>query len=231
MKTPSLILGCAFLAISTLFAVERPWDPAEKWEGAIAAFEKEDAENPPADHPIVFTGSSSVRLWDLEAGWPGVNAINRGFGGSTIYDTIHFFDRTVAPYEPKAIVIYAGDNDVAKELSVDQVVADYKKLASMVKKQLPDTPLIYVAIKPSVKRWDMWPSMKAVNDRIAEICAKEKNTHLFFADIAAPMLKDTEDAPPPADLFVKDGLHLSPKGYAMWEEVVTEQLKAAGALK
>ncbi len=214
----------------TLLAVERPWDSQEKWAKTISSFEAADQEAPPQDHPILFVGSSSIRMWELETSWPGLNAINRGFGGSTIYDSITFFDRIIEPYEPRAIVIYAGDNDVAKGLSVDEVVADYLTLSGMVDARLPNTPLIYIAIKPSLKRWEMWPEMKAVNDRIAAICAEDPNDTLYFADIAAPML-DTADGTPNPDLFLQDGLHLNPEGYRVWKGVIDPLLIQSGAKK
>lgn len=218
-----------FFSLS-LLAVERPWNSQEKWAATIASFEAADQKNPPQDHPILFVGSSSIRMWELDTSWPDLNAINRGFGGSTIYDSITFFDRIIEPYEPKAIVVYAGDNDVAKGLSVDEVVADYLTLSGMVDARLPNTPLIYIAIKPSLKRWEMWPDMKAVNDRIAAICAEDPNDTLYFADIAAPML-DTADGAPNPGLFLKDGLHLNPEGYKVWKGVVDPLLIQAGAKK
>ena len=79
--------------------------------------------------------------------------INNGFGGSTLPDSIHFFERLVPPYKPRAIVVYAGDNDIGKGRSAGQVTADFKTLAGLAKESLPGVPLVYIAIKPSIKRW------------------------------------------------------------------------------
>ncbi len=216
-----LFLG---LISSVLAQNDQPSDPEKKWGAAIAGFEQQDRQKAPPKDAILFVGSSSIRMWELEDSWPDRVTINRGFGGSTLADSIHFFDRIIAPYWPKAIAVYAGDNDVAKGLSADEVLADYQTLAGMVEEKLPGTPLIFVAIKPSLKRWDMWPTMDAANQKIAAFSATKK--YLYYADIAKPMLANPEGKPG-EDWFLADLLHLSVNGYKEWQKVVETQLVAA----
>ena len=63
---------------------------------------------------IVFTGSSSVRLW-RDAGLlsKGSPIINTGFGGSTAFGLNHYLEDLVLRYDPKQVFIYEGDNDIA----------------------------------------------------------------------------------------------------------------------
>lgn len=210
----SLILLSIFaLATCQLFAQ----DPDEKWGETIAKFEAADKKDPPPKNAILFAGSSSIRLWDLEEAWPDRVTINRGFGGSTTADLVHFFERIVAPYQPKAILVYEGDNDVSKGLSADEVFADFQKLFAKIDEQLPGVPLIFIAIKPSIKRWDMWPVMNDANRQIAKFC--ESREDLFFADIGKPML-ETENGEPNPAFFKDDGLHVNEAGYAAWKAVI-----------
>ncbi len=226
---PLSVLLFAGAALASLFSSACASDPViseariAKWEPSIAAFEKKDAESPPAEHPVVFVGSSSIRMWDLKATHPDLNAINRGFGGSIIADSLYFADRIILPYEPKAIVLYAGDNDIAAEMTPEEVAADFKKLSKLIETKLPGTPLLYIAIKPSVKRWDMWPDMKAANDLIAAYCAETADR--YFVDIAPVMLG--ADGKPKAELFKSDGLHMVPEGYAAWKTVLDPILQKA----
>jgi len=210
-RLPSiLILFFATLALSTTHAQDR----FAKWEKSITAFEKKDKTNPPPENAVLFVGSSSIRMWDLDKFFPKIKTINRGFGGSTIADSIHFFDRIIKPYRPEAVVVYAGDNDMAKGLSPKEVLKDFKTLSGKITASLPDTPLIYVAIKPSIKRKSLWPEMKQANDLIAAYCAQ--TDHLYFADITKPMLKQNLSP----ELFKNDGLHLTDKGYELWKSVL-----------
>ncbi len=218
----------AFALWSPLWATERPWDPYAKWERTIANFERLDQIQRLSEPPLLFVGSSSIRMWNLHPAWPQMATLNRGFGGSTIHDVTYFTDRVVEPYKPLAVVLYAGDNDVSKGLSVAEVVADYQVLSQRLEARLPGTPLIFVAIKPSLKRWDLWPVMEAVNDEIATLCAQDTSGTRLFADIASPMLN--ADGKPDPSLFVEDGLHLNREGYRIWEAVLARCLKKAGLL-
>lgn len=232
MKPPFRPLpALAALAAALLPAPAAAADPApagpERWEKDIAAFEAEGAAQPVAPGALVFVGSSSIRLWDLKASWPGVRAVNRGFGGSLLSDTVHYYERLVAPLRPRAVVVYAGDNDFARGRSSTEVVAAFEALAAKRRASTPGAPLVFVAVKPSVKRWNLWPSMKAANEAIAVLCARDPKLH--FADVAAPMLDGAEGAPDAA-WFQSDGLHLSPAGYERWTEVVSAVLREAEAL-
>ncbi|MEM7603270.1 MAG: hypothetical protein AAF357_17895, partial [Verrucomicrobiota bacterium] len=121
----------------------------EKWEASIAAFEARDKEIPPEKGSLLFVGSSSIRMWDLKASWPEIAVINNGFGGSTLADSIHFFDRLFPAYEPSAIILYAGDNDIKKGLNAMETSDDFESLASSITTTFPNIPVIFIAIKPS----------------------------------------------------------------------------------
>ena len=192
-----------------------------RWKTAIAAFEKADRERPPAKNAVLFIGSSSIRLWDLKKSFPDLPTINRGFGGSRIADSTHFADRIVIPYRPRAIVLYAGDNDIAGGKSPEQVFADYRDFVVKVRGALPDVPIVFVAIKPSLRRWALYGRMRKTNDLIREFVDKDATQR--FLDVATPMLG--ADGQPRKELFRDDGLHLNAAGYTLWTGLLTPLLK------
>src|SRR4026208_83224 len=54
-------------------------------EADIHAFEAEDMAAPPPKGGIIFTGSSSIRMWtSLKEDFPGLPVLNRGFGGPVV---------------------------------------------------------------------------------------------------------------------------------------------------
>lgn len=199
----------------------------ERWKGSMSEFETRDKATPPQANTLLFVGSSSIRMWDLNTSWPETPAINNGFGGSTLADSIHYFDQLFKPYDPSAIILYAGDNDISNGLTPKEVVADFKTLAGKIKTQFPETPVIFIAIKPSQKRANLWPQMKEANDAIATVCQKDSDLH--FADIARPMLK--KGSPPPKEWFLDDGLHLSTMGYKRWTAIINRILAKANEVK
>jgi lysophospholipase L1-like esterase len=214
----------AIVLASALAASAQPAkdaDRAAKWDKDVAAIEKRQSENPPAKGGIVFAGSSSIRLWDLSKSFPGWDATNSGFGGSEVRDSTLFADRLILKHEPRAIVFYAGDNDVANNRTPDQVRDDFKAFVAAVHKALPKTRIHFIAIKPSVARWKRYETIRKANSLVKEFTATDDR--LGFIDIAPLMLGS--DGQPRPELFVKDGLHLSAKGYELWTETVKKAAK------
>lgn len=196
-------------------------DPKEPpWEAAMRAFEKQDAQSPPPRHANVFIGSSSTRLWKLAESFPQHRCVNRGFGGSEMSDAARYVQRIVLPLQPKVIVLYSGDNDLAKNKSPDDVLAAYRDFARQVREHSTETKLVVVALKPSPKRFSLADKFRATN-RLLEAAVKE-DPRAVFVDIWSPMLG--EEGFPRPELFAADQLHLSPAGYRLWSQLVEPHL-------
>jgi lysophospholipase L1-like esterase len=197
-------------------------DP-NRFKKEIENFIHWDKKNSFPSNSILFIGSSSIKMWSTAECFPGLPVINRGFGGAHISDINYFYDTIVKKYKPMVIVFYAGDNDIAAEKGVSRVFEDFSEFTSRLEKDMPDTPLLYLTIKPSIARWEYWDEMNEVNMRIKECYAENK--FLIFVDTASLMLG--EDGSPKKDLFLDDGLHLNEAGYSLWMSVVKSHLQKA----
>ncbi|NQV25382.1 MAG: hypothetical protein HQ518_13555 [Rhodopirellula sp.] len=193
----------------------------EKWEASIQKFERQDKETSPPQGANLFVGSSSIRLWKIDKSFPDFKTINRGFGGSEIADSIHFADRIILKYRPAVVLLYAGDNDISHGKSAETVAADFQKFVAVVRKDLPDAVIAFIAIKPSIKRWSLVAEIQQANEAVAAICNKDEK--LTYVDIFQPMLG--QDGKPRPELFLKDGLHLNEEGYRVWASIVRPLLK------
>lgn len=195
--------------------------PLTYWDDFIAGYEASDRENPPALGSVVLTGSSSVLFWSSSASdLAPLPTLNRGFGGSVLVEATHYADRIVLPYEPSAIVLYSGDNDIGSGGSADCVLRDFEAFAEKIHASAPDTPIYILAIKPSILRRALWPEMARANEFLA--AKAETDERLTFVDVASPMLD--EDGEPRAELFVADGLHMNADGYELWTSILKPQL-------
>jgi lysophospholipase L1-like esterase len=199
----------------------RAVDPFAKWEKSIAVIEKRLQANPPAPGAVFFAGSSSIVLWDLKKWFPDRGYVNVGFGGSVIRDSTHFAPRILIPHKPGTIVFYAGDNDIAQNRSPEQVLDDFKSFVAAVRARNPSCRVLYIPVKPSLARWKHYETQSKANGLIRDFCAK--GNHLDFVDIVPLML--APDGTPDPELFVKDGLHLSEKGYEIWTAAVKTALE------
>jgi lysophospholipase L1-like esterase len=195
--------------------------PADRWEAAIARFEALDKQKPPPKDGILFVGSSSIVGWNVEKSFPGLPVINRGFGGSQIADSVRYADRIVLPHQPKIVVFYAGDNDLASGKNPQQLLADYRAFVKKIHDALPKTRIVYIAVKPSIARWKLVEKVREANALIR--AAAEKDPRLVFIDVDKPMIG--ADGKPRGELFKPDGLHLNADGYKLWNELVGPHLK------
>ncbi len=191
-----------------------------KWEPQIKKFEEEDAVMPPPQGAVLFVGSSSIKLWKQAESFPSVPTINRGFGGSQLADSVHYAQRVVTKHKPRVVVLYAGDNDLGSGKSPEQVAADFAAFITKIRSDLPQTRIVYIGIKPSLQRWKLIEKVRDANRRIREIAAKHER--VVFVDVEKPML-NSEGTPRP-ELFVKDGLHMTPAGYEVWTSLVAPHL-------
>jgi len=208
-------------AVTPLYSFDGAWQaqsaaaPIDKWAKEMAAFEAQDATEP-AIGGIVFVGSSSIRLWDLKHSFPGVPALNRGFGGSEIPDSVNNVDLLVIRHKPATVIFYAGDNDIANGRTPEQILADYKAFVSKVQAALPATRIAFIGIKPSIQRWALVDKVRAANALVRDYAGTDER--LGFIDVDGPMLG--WDEKPRKDLFIADGLHMTPKGYEIWTALV-----------
>lgn len=195
----------------------------KEWEKEIGAFLEIDKKQSPPANAILFTGSSTVRMWtSLRDDFPQFNVINRGFGGSRLDDLVFFAPQIVLPYKPKKIVVYSGENDIEAKEPAENALSDFKAFIAFRDKNLPKTPIIYISMKPSILRWNLWPEMNRGNELIKAEIARHKNVR--YVDIAKKML-GPDGGKPPSDIFVADGLHLNAKGYAIIREALLPFLK------
>ena len=183
---------------------------------SIDLFELWDKKNSHEFNGIVFVGSSSIRKWHTSKYFTEFPIINRGFGGSQISDVNYFIKETVLKYNPKVVVLYAGDNDINYGKNPKNVLEDFIYFSEIIHSNLPKTKIIFISIKPSPSRWGLWNVMKQTNFLIHDYI--KKKSYLYYVDTATPMLN--LKGYPDRVFFVSDSLHLSEKGYDLWSKIL-----------
>lgn len=194
-----------------------PLAPDDRWAKEMQAFAAEDAAQPPPERPIVFTGSSSIRLWkDLATDYPGMRVMNRGFGGSRVSDLGRHFERVILQYRPRQVVIYSGTNDVNGGVPVDEVVADIRAVVDRIHRELPDARVLFLSLALNPARWAKRDLMLETNAKVRAYLEQDPRNH--FLDVNPVMLGP--DGLPKPDIFVADRLHMNRKGYELWVPLV-----------
>ena len=218
MKNKIAITCCIFLLSFVLAKAQAPF------YNDIQQFKKQDSTHFPAKQQILFVGSSSFTKWtDIQDYFPSYPIINRGFGGSSLTDVIHYADDIIYPYQPKQIVVYCGENDLAGEdttVTSNIVFGRFKQLFVSIRQHLPKVSIAYVSMKPSPSRQHLLPKMEAANALVKKYLSKQNNT--AYIDVFHKMFN--KDGTIINDIFIADNLHMNAKGYAIWQKIIAPYL-------
>ena len=187
--------------------------PPIGWEEVIRGFEEFDRANPPPPNPLLLTGSSSIGFWpEPKRDFAPLPVVQRGFGGSCMFELLHYVPRIVLPYRPSQIIVYSGDNDIASGRTPAQIADDFTAIVEQIRAVLPATRLFLISIKPSPSRANLWDGMRKANRLLSDRCAAMKG--VTFVDIWGDMLNP--DGSGRTELYTGDLLHMNAEGYALW---------------
>ncbi len=204
-----LLVACFFSPCGA--ETKRP-DPA-RFAKEIAKFDSDDAASPPGKGGIVFTGSSSVRKWDLKQAFPDLPVLNRGFGGSVSNDLVAYAEQAVLRYEPKILVVYTGGNDIHAKLTPEEVLSDYTKFLSLAHEKLPKTRILVHAVRTGPVRITELETAEKFNALLKAWCADKPCIRWF--EVPKTLVKEG-NAPLDEKLYLADRLHLNEEGYKLW---------------
>ena len=218
-----------------------------QYTGDRDRYRAQDALNPMPQNAVLFVGSSSIRLWEgLSQEFPDYNIIQRGFGGSTIGDLQNFAGsngtstavnalakNVVQFYNPRAVVVWSGTNDVRPGQSGAYVASGFQNFVSLVTAQLPNTHIFYLGItKNPHYLGDSAANQRRIdaNTLIQAFVANSGNPNLHYIDLPA-IFESLSNSTTPAmwDYYV-DSLHTNKAGYALWTTKIRADLAAAGIL-
>ncbi|MCB0717092.1 MAG: hypothetical protein KDD65_01520 [Bacteroidetes bacterium] len=189
------------------------------FEDEIRAFEAADAQKEQPKGAILFVGSSSIRLWtSLADDMAPIPIIRRGFGGAALSDCIRNVDRIVTPYDPRAIFVFCGTNDIVGDnpKSAEEVLALYKEFVDTVRESLPTTPIYFISISPTKSRWQHVAIVRKANELVKDY--SDSSDLLHYIDAASALVSSSGE--PRDELFREDQLHLSAEGYSVWTSII-----------
>jgi lysophospholipase L1-like esterase len=199
-----------------------------EFESVMTHFSESDQKLNDSIPRIVFTGSSSIRMWDSLAvdmdTFPH-QVINRGFGGSILPEVNYYFDKIISPHQAKVVVLYCGENDIVDGYMADEVMNSFRTFLRLLLNKSPGTQVLYLSMKPSPSRWSLWPEFEKANRLIATFIKRLDNPNIRYLDIGTVMLDEQKNYPRP-ELFLEDSLHMQRLGYEIWRDLVVPELES-----
>lgn len=196
-------------------------DP-NRFKSQVEELVQKEHQFEPGKKLVLFTGSSSVRMWkDVAEYFPEYNVMNNGFGGSHFSDLIYYYEELILKYKPDYLFIYEGDNDIAGDKKPGKILKEAKLLVDRIQQDLPETKAVLISPKPSVARWHLRKNYQKLNRKLERLANKTDN--LEYADVWNAMLD--ENGQVFTDVFLDDNLHMNKKGYDIWGKVIEEFLE------
>jgi len=158
-------IGIILILVIVYFQILSAQDPA-RFKKEIDSLKQLVVERKPDTKLILFTGSSSIRMWNnIQEYFLNKVIINTGFGGSHMSDLLFYLNDIVIKYQPDQIFIYEGDNDVADGKKPVGIMKDTKMVVHQLNKVLPSVPIVLISSKPSLARWELRQTYTKLNDR------------------------------------------------------------------
>jgi lysophospholipase L1-like esterase len=183
------------------------------FDDEVRELERRTAHRFGSDRLVLFYGSSTFTLWDgLEQRFPGFNVVNHAFGGSHLADCVHFFDRLVAPVRPRAIILYAGDNDLDFDARPEDLRDRLDAFMTRKRQTLGDVPVTYVSIKISPARFHIMFKISYSNYILQQYVCRQPDMH--YLDITRRMT--SRGRLELMKYYSEDPLHMNRAGYRLW---------------
>lgn len=202
--------------------------PIHRFEDQIQAYERLPVET----GKVLLYGSSFFAFWGYERAkqqWLAegkLQVVNHGFGGATVEELLYYYHRLVLPYQPSAVVLRTGHNDVW-ECSAQEAMFLTQRLIDWLKNDFPGIPV--VALKafdhPSGLEKNRI-SLHRYNDMLD--AAAEKDPQLYTVDLNPFFYQSSADwgtGQNFRDVFREDGLHLTDGGYEEMAAYLAPKIK------
>jgi lysophospholipase L1-like esterase len=197
-----------------------------EFESSMAHFNQLDQKLNDSIPRIVFTGSSSIRMWDslaMDMDTFPHQVLNRGFGGSILSEVNYYFDDLIPHHQAEVVVLYCGENDIVDGYRAEEVMDSFRTFLRLLFDKSPATQVLYLSMKPSPSRWELWPEFEKANKLIAAFIKRLDNPNIRYLDIGTALLNEQQTYPRP-ELFKEDSLHMQRSGYVIWRDIVVSEL-------
>jgi len=166
----------------------------------------------------VMLGSSTIRKFDADRLLTCGQWENRGIGTAGIPNILNYLKLTRKSRSPKWVLVYGGDNDVARDGATDSETNKmYAELNDTLLSLYPETTLLLLEIKPSPKRAVHHSTYENINTKLAEFA--EENDQIKYVSIGWDNIVNKQGQ----DVFQTDGVHLNELGNQIMANGINEQ--------
>jgi beta-glucosidase len=179
------------------------------------------------DAELIFIGDSITQRWEWPNGGAAVwqtyyaprNALNLGFGGDRTQNVLWRLQHgNIDGLRPKVAVLMIGTNN-ARHNTPQQTADGIIAICKILRKQLPSTKILLLAIFPRGQMPDELRQKNALASELASKIADDKMIH--YLDIGSAFLQPDGSI---SDKTMFGYIHPTPAGYQLWAEAMEPKL-------
>jgi lysophospholipase L1-like esterase len=172
------------------------------------------------DCALWFVGSSSIHRWtSLGRDMAPWATENRGIDGAMLTHILpRFANIKRSEGQPRALVFYVGENDIANGVPVRTVMRQMAALFDLRDRLLPNVPVLLLSAKPSPGRAAFLGEQRLFNAAAQNFLPHMRSA--YYGDITTPLIVDGKLG----DNYEPDGVHMNGQGYRIWADVVRTRL-------
>ncbi len=172
------------------------------------------------DISVVFLGDSITQGWNdtgkaiWDKNYAPLGAVNYGVGGDTTRQVLwRIQNGEVDNIKPKLVVLKIGTNNLYNDYNAgsdEEIAAGIGAIVGLLRQKLPDTKILLLGLLPRENTYFTGRTMHI--NKLIEPLADGKT--IRFLDMTKQF--QTEPGKVKTELYNRDQLHLTEKGYEVW---------------
>ena len=181
------------------------------------------------DENIVFFGDSITEGYNVKEFFDEYRVVNSGISGNTTKDLINRIDSDLYDYNPSAVIIQIGTNDLRVSIKDEEIISNIKKIIKGIRKNRKNASILVESIYPLNRDMDTeyWDGVNEdynnkhiikLNKDIKKLCKIE---HIKYIDVYTSLLDDNKNL---KEVYSKEGLHLTDLGYYKVTKIIKKYL-------
>ena len=181
------------------------------------------------DENIVFFGDSITEGYNVKEFFDEYRVVNSGISGNTTKDLINRIDSDLYDYNPSAVIIQIGTNDLRVSIKDEEIISNIKKIIKGIRKNRKNASILVESIYQLNRDMDTeyWDGVNEdynnkhiikLNKDIKKLCKIE---HIKYIDVYTSLLDDNKNL---KEVYSKEGLHLTDLGYYKVTKIIKKYL-------
>ncbi len=177
---------------------------------------------PDSKNEVVFLGNSITDGAEWFELLGNKKCRNRGISADVTEGVLLRLD-AVTKLQPAKIFIMIGVNDLSRNMTVDEITANYRTILERIRKESPRTKVYVESVLPvnpatgmARNHTDKTELIMELNGRLKSLASEFGHTYI---DLFSVMADSNNYLPRKCSI---DGLHLSYEGYRIWAETIRE---------